>query len=202
MTPEIPATEAPGSDPLAIFLEWHNTAVARGLPEPDAFALATATPDGRPSVRIVLFKGLTDGALRLVTNYQSRKGEELLRNPHGALVFFWPGLMRQVRMEGRIERAPTSESDAYFASRDRESQLGAWASDQSRPVESRAALVGNLETVRARFQGKDVPRPPHWGMLKLVPERVELWLSGPHRLHDRFAYTREGEGWRVERLAP
>jgi len=202
MRPETPPNEAPGSDPLAIFLEWHNTAVERGLPEPDAFALATATPDGRPSVRIVLFKGLTDGALRLVTNYQSRKGEELARNAQGALVFFWPGLMRQVRMEGRIERAATSESDAYFASRDRESQLGAWASQQSRPVESRAALDESLEAVRARFQGKDVPRPPHWGMLKLVPDRVELWLSGPHRLHDRFVYTRDGADWRVERLAP
>jgi pyridoxamine 5'-phosphate oxidase len=110
--------------------------------------------------------------------------------------------MRQVRMEGRIERAAASESDAYFAGRDRESQLGAWASQQSRPVASRAALVGSLEAARARFQGKDVQRPPHWGVLKLVPERVELWLSGPHRLHDRFVYTREGDGWRVERLAP
>ena len=202
MNPSTPSNEAPGSDPLAIFLEWHKTAVERGLPEPDAFALATATPDGQPSVRIVLFKGLADGAVRLVTNYESRKGEELAKNAHGALVFFWPGLMRQVRMEGHLERAPTSESDAYFRERDRESQLRAWASAQSRPMESRAALLENLERVRERFRDRDVPRPPHWGMLKLVPERVELWLAGEHRLHDRFVYTREGAGWRVERLAP
>jgi pyridoxamine 5'-phosphate oxidase len=202
MNPSTPSNEAPGSDPLAIFLEWHKTAVERGLPDPDAFALATATPDGRPSVRIVLFKGIADGALRLVTNYESRKGEELAKNAHGALVFYWHALGRQVRMEGFLERASASESDAYFASRDRESQLGAWASAQSRPVESRAALFENLERVRARFREQDVPRPPHWGMLKLVPERVELWLAGQHRLHDRFAYTRDGAGWRVERLAP
>jgi len=197
-----PATEAPGPDPLGIFLEWQRTAAERGLPAPDAFALATATADGRPSVRIVLFKGIKDGALRLVTNYQSRKGEEVALNPHGALVFFWPALDRQVRMEGPIEPAPASESDAYFAARDRESQLGAWASAQSRPLESRAELIAELERVRARFDGGPVTRPPHWGILKLIPERVELWLGGQHRLHDRFAYTREGDGWRIERLSP
>jgi pyridoxamine 5'-phosphate oxidase len=197
-----PSAEAPGPDPLGIFLEWQRAAVERGLPAPDAFALATATADGRPSVRIVLFKGLVDGALRLVTNYQSRKGEEITHNPRAALVFFWPALDRQVRMEGRIEPAPASESDAYFAARDRESQLGAWASAQSRAIESRAELLGELERVRARFDGGPVPRPPHWGILKLVPERVELWLGGQHRLHDRFVYTREGANWRIERLSP
>lgn len=202
MDQKTPSTEAPGADPLSIFLEWHGAAVARGLPDPDAFALATATPDGRPSVRIVLFKGLVDGALRLVTNYDSRKGEELAQNAQGALVFYWSSLGRQVRMEGRIERALASESDAYFSGRDRESQLGAWASSQSRPVASRAALLDHLEQVRARFAGKEVPRPPHWGVLRLVPERVELWLAGEHRLHDRFLYTRDGDGWRVERLSP
>jgi pyridoxamine 5'-phosphate oxidase len=202
MDPQKHPTEAPGADPLGIFLEWHTAAVERGLPEPDAFALATATPDGRPSVRIVLFKGLVDGALRLVTNYDSRKGEEVARNAHGALVFYWPLLGRQVRMEGRIERAAASESDAYFSGRDRESQLGAWASAQSRPIASRAALIDHLEQVRRRFEGKDVPRPPHWGMLRFVPERVELWLAGEHRLHDRFLYQREEDGWHVERLSP
>ena len=194
--------ESPGPDPLAIFLEWQRQAGERGGLMPDAFALATATPDGRPSVRTVLFKGIEGGALRLVTNYESRKGRELAENPHGALMFYWPVLDRQVRMEGRLERAPASESDAYFASRDRDSQLGAWASAQSRPVPSRAALMAEFETVHERFEGGPVPRPPHWGVVHLIPERVELWLAGAHRLHDRFAYTREGAGWRCQRLMP
>jgi pyridoxamine 5'-phosphate oxidase len=168
----------------------------------DAFALATATPDGRPSVRMVLYKGVENGALRLVTNYESRKGEELAKNPYAALVFHWPLLDRQVRMEGRVERASAAESDAYFASRDRASQLGAWASAQSRPIGTRAELDGALEAVTARFEGRAVERPPHWGVLRLVPSRIELWLSGPHRLHDRFEYEREGDAWRVQRLAP
>ena len=202
MPPEMRLDEAPGSDPLAIFLEWQKAAAERGLPAPDAFALATATPEGRPSVRIVLFKGVENGAVRLVTNYQSRKGEELNKNPFAALTFYWPALDRQVRMEGRVERASAQESDAYFAQRDRESQLGAWASAQSRPIASRAALEAELESARRRFEGHSVPRPEHWGVLHLVPERVELWLAGPHRLHDRFAYTRDGDAWRVERLSP
>ncbi len=168
----------------------------------DAFALATATPDGRPSVRMVLYKGVVNGALRLVTNYESRKGEELARNPYAALVFYWPILDRQVRIEGRVARASASESDAYFAGRDRASQLGAWASAQSREIETRAELDAALEAARARFEGRPVERPPHWGVLELVPSRVELWRSGPHRLHDRFEYERAGDGWRVRRLAP
>jgi len=194
--------ESPGADPLAVFVEWQALAAARGGLMPDAFALATATPDGRPSVRTVLYKGVQDGAIRLVTNYDSRKGRELTENPHGALMFYWPVLDRQVRMEGRLLQAPASESDAYFASRDRESQLGAWASAQSQPVPSRAALMEAFERVRARFEGGPVPRPPHWGVVHLIPERVELWLAGAHRLHDRFAYTREVGGWRCQRLMP
>lgn len=194
-------SEAPGPDPLVIFLEWQRAAAER-QPMADAFALATATPDGRPSVRIVLFKGIREGALRLVTNFDSRKGEELSHNPHAALVFYWPTLDRQVRMEGRVERAPERESDEYFASRDRESQLGAWASAQSRPIPSRAGLDGELARVRLRFEGRAVERPPNWGVLHLLPARVELWLAGPHRLHDRFEYERESTGWRVRRLSP
>ncbi len=202
MNPEVAVSEAPGADPLAIFLDWQATARARSLPAADAFALATATPDGRPSVRIVFFKGVVDGALRLVTNYQSRKGEELAKNPRGALVFYWPELERQVRMEGPIERGSARESDEYFAGRDRESQLGAWASSQSRPVESRSELMAELERVRKRFEAGSVLRPPHWGILKLVPETVELWLGGSSRLHDRFLYERAPAGWRVSRLSP
>jgi pyridoxamine 5'-phosphate oxidase len=197
-----PTTEAPGADPLAIFVEWQGAAAARGQAMPDAFALATATPEGRPSVRMVLFKGVVNGALRLVTNFESRKGEELARNPYAAGVFYWPILDRQVRIEGRVERASASESDAYFASRDRVSQLGAWASTQSRPIATRAELDAALEAARARFEGRAVERPPHWGVLELVPSRVELWLSGSYRLHDRFEYERAGDAWRVRRLAP
>jgi pyridoxamine 5'-phosphate oxidase len=195
-------SESPGPDPLALFDDWQRTATEMGQPRPDAFALATATPDGRPSVRTVLYKGMRDGALRLVTNYESRKGEELARNPHAALVFFWPVLDRQVRMEGQVERASAAESDEYFASRDRESQLGAWASQQSRPVASRAEITAALERTRARFAGRAVERPPHWGVLHFVPELVELWLGAPGRLHDRFLYQRAGTEWRVQRLMP
>jgi pyridoxamine 5'-phosphate oxidase len=196
------SAEIPGADPLAVFVAWQAEARDRGQPMPDAFALATATPDGRPSVRTVLYKGLRDGAVRLVTNYESRKGDELAHNPHAALVFFWPLLERQVRMEGTVERAPAHESDEYFAGRDRTSQLGAWASRQSRPLESRAELDAELDRVARRFEGRSVERPPHWGVLHFMPRRVELWLGGSHRLHDRFAYERDGSGWRVERLAP
>ena len=145
---------------------------------------------------------MRNGAVRLVTNYESRKGVELLHNPHAALMFFWPALERQVRMEGTVTRASADESDAYFAGRDRESQIGAWASQQSRPIASRAELEAALVRVRERFEGRPVERPPHWGVLHFVPERVELWCSGPHRLHDRFLYERDGAGWRVQRLMP
>jgi pyridoxamine 5'-phosphate oxidase len=191
------------ADPLAVFVEWFGDAEARGLPFADAFSLATATPEGKPSVRVVLYKGLSaDGKLRFVTNFESRKGRELEQNPQAAAVFFWPGLERQVRMEGRVERAPEAESDRYFAGRDRESQLGAWASAQSRPIASRADLEGSLTRERGRWQGRTVERPPHWGMLYLVPERVELWLGGAHRLHDRFSYERADGAWRALRLSP
>jgi len=202
MTDSLKSLEAPGPDPLAIFLAWHATALERGESMADAFALATATEDGRPSVRMVLFKGMREGALRLVTNYESRKGAELARNPHAALVFHWRLLERQVRMEGRVERASAAESDEYFATRDRESQLGAWASAQSRPVTTRAELEAELVRAEERFEGRDVDRPPHWGVLHFVPDRVELWLGGAHRLHDRFDYVRDGGGWRITRLAP
>jgi pyridoxamine 5'-phosphate oxidase len=191
------------ADPLALFRDWFREAEQRGLPFPDAFSLATASPDGKPSVRVVLYKGMTDDArLRFVTNFESRKARELEQNPHAAAVFFWPGLERQVRFEGRVERAPDAESDRYFAGRDRESQLGAWASAQSRPIESRAELVQALAHERQRWEGRPIQRPPQWGMLYLAPESVELWLSGPHRLHDRFLYERADSGWRAIRLAP
>jgi pyridoxamine 5'-phosphate oxidase len=192
----------PGADPIVVFESWYAEAKRKNLEFFDAFSLATATRSGKPSVRTVLFKGLWQGRVRFVTNYDSRKGRELNDNPAAAAVFFWPGLARQVRFEGRVTRAAAEASDRYFASRDRESQLGAWASDQSRPIATRADLEARLEATRARFADGAVPRPPHWGLLELEPERIELWQSGEHRLHDRFAYERRGAVWSVERLAP
>jgi len=194
--------ESPGENPLVLFERWYAEAQAAEKAPADAFALATADGRGRPSVRVVLYKGLAGEKLRLVTNLESRKARDLAENPRAALVFFWPTLMRQVRMEGRVETAPAADADAYFASRDRSSQLGAWASDQSRPLGSRAELEAALEAARQRFEGRPVERPPHWGMLHFVPDEVELWLSGPHRLHDRFLYRRTADGWSSERLAP
>jgi pyridoxamine 5'-phosphate oxidase len=194
--------EAPGSDPLSTFEAWYAEASALESGPADAFSLATADANGQPAVRIVLFKGLVAGKLRFVTNLGSRKATDLARNPRAAIAFFWPKLGRQVRMEGRVTHAPAAESDRYFAGRDRESQLGAWASDQSRPIESRAALDARLDEARRQFDGRAVTRPPHWGMLELEPERVELWLGGAHRLHDRFLYRRTADGWQSERLAP
>jgi pyridoxamine 5'-phosphate oxidase len=194
--------EAPGPDPLVLFQTWYEEAVRVEAGSADAFALATTDARGQPGVRIVLFKGLADGKLRFVTNLESRKAKDLGENARAAVVFFWPKLGRQVRMEGTVKAAPAAESDRYFAGRDRDSQLGAWASDQSRPIDSRASLDARLAEARRRFEGRTVERPPHWGMLELTPARVELWLGGEHRLHDRFLYDRVADGWRCERLAP
>lgn len=202
MTENSSHSEALGPDPLAIFRAWYAEAEAKKLPAPDALALATATSSGRPSVRMVLYKGFEAGRLCLVTNYESRKARELAENPWAALAFYWPALDRQVRLEGRVERADAALSDRYFARRDRESQLGAWASVQSRPVASRAELDAALARERQRWEGRAVERPPHWGMLLLEPVRVEFWINGPHRLHDRFAYDAADGGWTITRLSP
>src|SRR5262245_22280778 len=198
MTP----TDAPEGDPLDTFLRWYRDAERAKAPFVDAFALATNDADGRPSVRYVLFKGLTEGTLRFVTNFESKKARDLEGNPNAAIAFFWPATGRQVRMEGTVRRAPDGDSDRYFEGRDRETQLGAWASAQSRPLASRAELERRLADYTERFAGSAVPRPPHWGMLAFTPRVVELWVSGPSRLHDRFRYERQGDGWKVERLAP
>jgi pyridoxamine 5'-phosphate oxidase len=198
MTP----TDAPKGDPLDIFLEWYAQAESAKAPFVDAFALATCDADGRPSVRYVLFKGIAAGTLRFVTNFESKKARDLEKNPNAAIAFFWPATGRQVRMEGSVARAPDSDSDRYFERRDRGTQLGAWASAQSRPIASRAELERQLGQYTERFAGGEVPRPPYWGMLAFTPRVVELWMSGPNRLHDRFRYERDGDGWNVERLAP
>jgi pyridoxamine 5'-phosphate oxidase len=189
------------SSPLTSVREWFEDAVAAGLPEPEAMALATATPDGAPSVRIVLMKGIDDRGVRFFTNYESRKGRELDANPRAAATMYWQPLARAVRLEGTVERLTSEESDAYFASRGRGSRLGAWASNQSRAIESRDVLLAALAGAEASYPD-DVPRPEHWGGYRLVPEVVELWQGRADRLHDRERFVRDGDGWRSERLSP
>ncbi|MDX6522045.1 MAG: pyridoxamine 5-phosphate oxidase [Gaiellales bacterium] len=192
----------PDADPIALFLEWLAAAEAHGIEQPEAMALATATPDGRPSARMVLLRGADRHGFRFFSNHDSRKGGELAGNPVAALLFHWQSIGRQVRIEGAVSRLADAESDAYFASRPRDSRLSAWASDQSRPVESRDELLGRLEKARTRFAGDEVPRPPYWGGYLLEPCSIEFWQHGPHRLHDRRLYTLSGGGWSSRLLAP
>jgi len=188
--------------PLQQLASWLEDARAAALTQPDAMTLATASADGVPSARMVLLRGLDDRGAVFYTNAASRKGRELLENPRAALVFHWEPLGRQVRLEGHVERVDDEESDAYFASRPLPSRLGAWASDQSRPIESREALMASYAEAAARFGDGPVPRPPHWYGFRVVPDAVEFWEHGAHRLHDRIRYTRAGAGWIAERLAP
>ena len=194
--------EALGSDPLAVFEGWFAEAHALDPRFADAMTLATASLAGRPSARTVLYKGLNEGRVCFVSNYGSSKGQELEQNPCAALVFFWPSLNRQVRFEGRAERATEAWSDRYFAARARASQIGAWASAQSQVIASRAVLEARLTEAEARFEGQPVPRPPFWGGYVLLPERIEFWLGQDARLHDRFSYTPSASGWAVTRLSP
>jgi pyridoxamine 5'-phosphate oxidase len=194
--------EARDFDPLSTFLAWHREAKEKGSPDPDAMTLATATKSGRPSARVVLFKGIDGGDLEFVTNYGSRKAAEIDENPEVALVFYWPELARQVRFEGAARRASAAESDAYFRSRPRRSQLAAWASQQSQVVASRAELEQRFAEVERRFQDLDVERPPGWGLYRVALRTIELWISGPDRMHDRFVYTASGAGWQSQRLCP
>ncbi|HEX5798762.1 MAG TPA: pyridoxamine 5'-phosphate oxidase [Gaiellaceae bacterium] len=188
-------------DPLARFRRWYEDAEAAS-PVPEAAALATATPDGRPSVRMVLVKRVDERGFAFHTNLESRKGGELAANPRAALLFHWRELGRQVRIEGAVERVSEAEADEYFRSRPRESRLAAWASPQSRPVPDRAELDELYRRAEARFAAGDVPLPPHWGGFRVVPDAYEFWQHGENRLHDRVRYGRDGNGWRCERLAP
>ena len=189
-------------DPISEFATLFADARAREPFDATACALATSTPEGRPSVRIVLLKAADARGFTFFTNYESRKARELTANPHGALCFHWPTLGVQVRVEGPVSRVTSEESDEYFASRPRESQIGAWTSEQSRPIGSREALLARFHGLEARYANQPVPRPPHWGGFRLAPQRIELWWSRDHRLHDRIVYTRSEEGWTSERLQP
>jgi pyridoxamine 5'-phosphate oxidase len=190
-------------DPIAQFQRWFDAALAADLHEPNAMTLATATPEGRPSARIVLLKGFDERGFVFYTSYEGRKGRELETNPTCALVFYWGELERQVRVEGGVSRIPEEESDEYFGSRPRGSQLGAWASEQSRPVEGRDALEERLRNLEAEYEGREVLRPPFWGGYRVEPETIEFWQGRENRLHDRLRYRRSDDGgWRRERLQP
>ncbi len=189
-------------DPHAMFLRWFGEAQDAGVVEPNAMVLATVSPDARPSARTVLLKGVSEAGFVFFTNYESRKAHELDAGPHCALLFGWYQLQRQVRVEGTVRRTTREETAAYFASRPRDSQLGAWASPQSSVVGSREELDAMYAAVADRFAGEDVPAPDHWGGYLVMPEAMEFWQGRSGRMHDRLRYRRGGDGWVIERLAP
>ena len=189
-------------DPLEQFGRWHAEVAEAGVFEPDAMVLSTADDQGQPSARHVLLRGVGPEGFTFFTNYQSRKGDELTANPRASLLFPWAELSRQVSVVGAVTRASAEVSDAYFATRERGSQLSAWASLQSRPVADRATLDARYATVEAEWKGLTVERPPHWGGFHVQPLTVEFWQGRPSRRHDRFRYTRTAAGWQVDRLDP
>ncbi len=189
-------------DPIALFDAWYAEARETEINDSNAVALATADADGRPSVRMVLLKGHGPDGFVIYTNRESRKAGDLAVNRHAALLFHWKSLRRQVRIEGSVSLVSDAESDAYFASRGRDSQLGAWASDQSRPLDSRETFETRFAEMQARFEGGAVPRPPHWGGYRIAPDRIELWQDRAHRLHERRLFTRETGTWTEGLLLP
>ncbi len=189
-------------DPLELFAVWFEEAKTGEPNDPDAMALASVGEDGMPSVRMVLLKGADQRGFVFYTNFESRKGRQLLARPKAAALFHWKSLRRQVRIEGEVDPVGDEEADAYFATRPKDSQIGAWASDQSRPLAGRFELEKRIASFAAKYALGDVPRPPHWSGFRIVPQRIEFWREGAFRLHDRLVYHRESEGWRTERLYP
>ena len=190
-------------DPLQLFAAWLGEAEATGMTDANAMTLATAGDDGRPSARTVLLRGFGDEGFRFFTNRTSLKGRQLADNPRAQLLFYWRELGRQILIHGNVEQLSDEESDAYFESRPRESRIGAWASEQGSVIESREQLLAQVEEAGARFDGEDVPRPPHWGGYIVSPQAIEFWQAGEFRLHDRFVYHRDDGGlWVAERLSP
>ena len=189
-------------DPHIQFDRWHADVIAAGVAEPWAMVVATADTDGQPSSRFVLLRGHDERGFVFYTNYESRKGRQLAANPRASLTFPWHPIHRQVIVLGTVERTSAAESDAYFATRDRESQIGAWASHQSDVIPDRNWLVQRVQEFEARYADAPVPRPPHWGGYRVRADSIELWQQGAFRLHDRFRYSRVTDGWRLERLSP
>lgn len=189
-------------DPIDLFKEWLDIARGAEPNDPEAMALATVNADGQPAVRMVLLKGVDDGGFSFYTNMESKKARDLADNPKAALCFHWKSQLRQVRVEGHVELVPAPLVDAYFKTRHYLSRLGAWASEQSKPLKSRAELEGRVTDLQKKYEGADIPRPPHWGGYRIVPDKIEFWQQGDGRLHDRFLFTRAAGGWDLTRLNP
>ncbi len=189
-------------DPFRLFHHWFRQAVDSSSLDPNGMVLSTVSPSGKPSSRMVLLKGLDKKGFVFFTNYLSRKGKDLKKRPYGSLLFFWPELGRQVRVEGRVQRITAAESEEYFLSRPRGSQLSAWASHQSQVISNREILEKRMKELEKQFHGKNIPRPPHWGGYRVLPSIIEFWSGRRNRLHDRLNYKKTGSGWTRQRLAP
>jgi pyridoxamine 5'-phosphate oxidase len=189
-------------DPFTQFRQWFDAALQAGVPEPNAMHVSTVTGDGRPDGRIVLLKDVSEAGFVFYTNYESRKGRELADRPFASLTFFYPELERQIRIEGQVEKVSAEESDAYFGSRPRGSQIGAWVSHQSEVIANRDMLETRQRNLETQFDGRPVPRPPYWGGFRVIPNALEFWQGRPSRLHDRIRYRLENGNWLIERLSP